>query len=197
MAQTRPNLSPMIFNGCRTLRGCQQEHQVPPTAGRRREDLWQLAGQICLRMQLSYSDDMLVNYSVQGLLPTASRTLTEGPQLVTTHQLFSLPNVVRFAQAEGQTSRATTAILRKSSAARANRKPVMLIASPFSQPFEDHSTGPPTSWDPDMSPLLLVQDADRASSVSIPVSYRGADDCIDTLDMRDKSATFSLPLYHR
>lgn len=113
----------------------------------------------------AHSDDMLVNHSFQGLLSNTRDTATEVLHRMTIKQSFSLPDVVCFAQAEGQTYRAQTNMYEKAATLRSNRRLVVLIAKSLDRPFASYRTGPPTLLDSELDPLLLMPDTDEMSDV--------------------------------
>lgn len=113
-----------------------------------------------------HSDNMLVNYYVQGLLPTTRDTVTGTLHRMTIDQRSAISVVIHLAQAEGQTYRAQTALCEEMATALVNRKPVMLIADPLDKLFEDYSTGPPTCLEPELSPFLLRPDTEQTTDVS-------------------------------
>lgn len=62
-----------------------------------------------------HSDDMLLNYFVQGLVATTRNSVTEALHSMTMKEPYSLFNVFRLAQAREQTYRARIAVFEKSS----------------------------------------------------------------------------------
>lgn len=72
----------------------------------------------------------------------------------------------------------------------------MLIANPLDRPLGDCSTGLPTLLDPDVSSMLLLAGADRASNLSSSVSYQAAADGTDTLDITEKIRHVLFFLHH-
>lgn len=108
-----------------------------------------------------YSDDMIVRNYVQKMLPTKKGTVTEALHRMTVDHSFSLSNVVCLAQAKGLTDRARSALYKKTSISRANRRPVMVIVNLQNGSSGDYSRGPSTSLEPEQDPFLLMPDAER------------------------------------
>lgn len=128
-----------------------------------------------------YSDDMFVSYYPQTLLPTTVDTVNEALHRMTMDQRFPFSNVVRLAQAEGQMYRARPALYEKKATVRASRNFVMLIANSLDTTFDDYSTEPLTSLEPESNPYVLKLDTEQTADVWAPSSYRNADIGLDTL----------------
>lgn len=106
----------------------------------------------------AYFDGMLVYYRTQKLLPTTEDSFTKALHHLTTDQRYSLRSVIRSAKVEGQTNCPYTARYEKTVTVQANQQAVMLIANPLYRPFDDYSTGLPTSLEPELNTFLLVPD---------------------------------------
>lgn len=62
----------------------------------------------------------------------------------------------------------------------------MLINNTLKKPCDDYSTGPRTSFESDLNPLLLIPGTKRNWNVSSPASYRTTNDGFDTLGISSK-----------